>query len=214
MHKTIFLLTFLLATFLCLPPRAKAQTEEIQQLLLNVEKLNQLKSILSDMKSGYDIISQGYGTIKDISEGSFNLHAHFLDGLLAVNPTVQHYKRVAEIVTLQQRIVSEYKAAYSRFRQDGNFSPSELDYLARVYAHLFDESLRHLDELVLILTAGELRMSDDERLEAIDRIFTGTAEKLTFLRHFNRQATLLAIQRAKERNDVQTLQNLYLDFTR
>lgn len=214
MHKTTFLLTFLLATFLALPPRARAQTEEIQQLLLNVEKLNQLKSILSDMKSGYDIISQGYGAIKDISEGSFHLHEAFLDGLLAVNPTVQHYKRVAEIIALQQRIAREYQAAFSRFRLDGNFSPSELDYLARVYAHLFEESLRHLDELVLILTAGELRMSDDERLSAIDRIFTGTADKLAFLRHFNRQATLLAIQRAKERHDIRTLQDLYLDFPR
>ncbi|PRY02761.1 hypothetical protein CLV24_14714, partial [Pontibacter ummariensis] len=67
----------------------------------------------------------------------------------------------------------------------------------------------HLDELTLILTAGELRMSDAERITAIDRIFTETEDKLVFLRHFNRQASLLAIQRAKERQDVQTMQDLY-----
>lgn len=214
MTKITFILAFLLTTCSWMPQPVRAQADEIQQLLLNVEKLNQLKSILSDMKKGYDIINQGYSAIQDISEGSFNLHEHFLDGLLAVNPAVQHYKRVAAIMTLQQRIVQEYQDAYSRFRQDGNLTAGELAYLARVYAHLFDQSLHHLDELVLVLTAGQLRMRDDERLQAIDRIFAGTMEKLAFLRNFNRQATLLAIQRARERHDIRTLQDLYQDFSR
>ncbi|PRY03683.1 hypothetical protein CLV24_13931, partial [Pontibacter ummariensis] len=67
----------------------------------------------------------------------------------------------------------------------------------------------HLDELTLILTAGELRMSDAERITAIDRIFTETADKLTFLRHFNRQASLLALERARERNDLNAIEHLY-----
>lgn len=31
----------------------RAQSQEAQQLLLNVEKLSQLKNILADMKKGY-----------------------------------------------------------------------------------------------------------------------------------------------------------------
>lgn len=209
MKKSKFILILLLTTGLCLPLRARAQAAEIEQLLLNVEKLHQLKSILTDMKKGYDIINKGYGAIKDVSQGSFNLHETFLDGLLAVNPAVKSYKRVTDILVAQQSIVLEYRRAYSRFRQDENFSPEELEYLAAVYTNLFHESLRHLDELVLILTARELRMSDDERLAAIDRIFAETEDKLTFLRHFNRQTTLLAIQRARERNDLRTIQMLY-----
>ena len=209
MQKAKLFLLLLLLTGLSLPLRVKAQQAEIQQLLLNVEKLNQLKSILSDMKKGYTIISQGYGAIRDISQGSFTLHETFLDGLLAVSPAVKQYKRVADIISYQGRLTQEYRNAFYRFRQDGNFSPEELAYLASVYNTLLNESLRHLDELVLFLTAGELRMSDEERLQAIDRLFAETEDKLVFLRHFNRQTTLLAVQRAHERQDLRTLQQLY-----
>ncbi|HUQ67577.1 MAG TPA: hypothetical protein VM101_15550, partial [Flavitalea sp.] len=51
-----------------------SQSDEAQQLLLNVEKLTQLKKILNDMYKGYKIVSKGYNTIKDISEGNFDLH--------------------------------------------------------------------------------------------------------------------------------------------
>ncbi|PRX96963.1 hypothetical protein CLV24_1771, partial [Pontibacter ummariensis] len=175
MKAATFLLYLLLLPALILPPsRAKAQSDEVQQLLLNVEKLAQLKSILSDMKAGYEIIHKGYGTVKALSEGSFSLHDAFLSGLLEVSPAVRKYKRVADILDSQRRIVSEYTRAYARFRRDGNFTFEELEYLGRVYASLSRQSLRHLDELTLILTAGELRMSDAERITAIDRIFTET----------------------------------------
>ncbi|MCC9137515.1 TerB family tellurite resistance protein [Pontibacter silvestris] len=208
--RTWYLLPlFFLATLFLGPNRARAQSEEAQQLLLNVEKLAQLKSILSDMKTGYDIIHKGYGAVKAISEGSFSLHDAFLSSLLEVSPTVRKYKRVADIIEYQRRIVSEHTRAYARFRQGGSFTLEELAYLGSVYASLNRQSLRHLDELTLILTAGELRMSEEERLAAIDRIFTETEDKLTFLRHFNRQAGLLALQRDRERFELESIQGLY-----
>src|SRR4051812_4125515 len=90
---------------LCVPllfasTQSKAQEQEIQQLLLDVEKLAQLKNILTDLKKGYEILSGGYQTIKNISEGNFNLHQTFLDGLLQVSPVVRNYKRVADIISL------------------------------------------------------------------------------------------------------------------
>ncbi len=191
------------------PQRAKAQEAEIQQLLLNVQKLDQLRQILSDMKQGYELISKGYGTIVSLSEGNFSLHETFLDGLLAVNPAVRDYKRVADIISCQKSILSEYKSAYNRFRRHGSFSPDELSYLSAVYGSLSQQSLRLLDELTLILTAGELRMSDGERMQAIDRIYARMQERLVFLRHFNRQATLLALQRNRELQEVQVLQKVY-----
>jgi hypothetical protein len=52
-------------------------------------------------------------------------------------------------------------------------------------------------------------MSDDERLEAIDRIFADTEEKLQFLRDFNSKTSILSIQRTKEKKNVETTQQLY-----
>jgi DNA repair ATPase RecN len=205
--KKVILLLFLIA--MMLHPRLFAQSQEAQQLLLNVEKLAQLKQLLTDMKNGYQILSTGYNTVKDVSQGNFSLHKTYLDGLLQVSPTVRKYRKVAEIINYQVMLVREYKHAHSRFSQDGNFDPQELGYLSRVYANLFKQSLNNLDALITVITANQLRMSDDERLQAIDYIFLDMQDKLLFLRHFNTNTTILAVQRARERNDVVTIRKIY-----
>jgi len=208
MKKLIIMISL---SFLGILPafRASAQADEIAQLILNIEKLAQFKQILSDMKKGYEILSGGYNTIKNISEGNFSLHKAFLDGLMEVSPAVRNYRRVADITNYQIILVKEYRKAYERFRQDNNFNADELAFLGRVYDNLFKESLRNLDELLTVITAGKARMSDDERLQAIDRIYADMQDKLMFLRHFNNNTTILAVQRAKERNDAQTIRKIY-----
>lgn len=189
--------------------KALAQKDEIAQLLLNVEKLAQFKQILSDMKKGYVILSGGYNTVKDLSQGNFSLHKTFLDALMEVSPTVKNYKRVADIINYQVILVKEYKSAFNRFKRDNNFNQQELAYLGRVYENLFKQSLNNLDDLGTIITANKLRMSDDERLIAIDKIFADMQDKLLFLRHFNNNTTVLAVQRAKEKNDANTMRLIY-----
>ncbi|WP_121355738.1 TerB family tellurite resistance protein [Flavisolibacter nicotianae] len=206
MKRMIFVLLLLLTGATV---KVSAQQAEIEQLLLNVEKLAQLRQILADLKKGYEIVTTSYNTVKEISEGSFDLHKTFLDGLLEVSPAVRNYKRVADIINGQLLIVKEYKNAYRRFRQDANFTPEEIKYLGSVYANLFRQSLKNLETLAVLLTDGDLRMSDDERLRAIDDVFRSMEDKLLFLRHFNNNTTILAVQRAREKKDVATAQKIY-----
>jgi DNA repair ATPase RecN len=191
------------------PPRLAAQSQEMQQLLLNIEKLAQFKQILTDMKKGYQILNGGYNTIKELSQGNFSLHETFLDALMQVSPTVRNYRRVGEIVKYQLLLVKEYKYAFEGFRNSGNFSPTEIAYFSRVYSNLLNQSLRNLDELVTVITANTLRMTDEERLAAIDKIYADMQDKLLFLRSFNNNTTVLEIQRAKERNDVRVMRSIY-----
>ena len=185
-----------------------AQSTEAQQLLLNVEKLAQLKKILSNMKKGYEIVSTGYNTIKDISQGNFNLHDAFLNALLQVSPTVRKYKRVADIISCQSQIVKEYRSAFNRFKSTNLFNSSEITYMEDVYRNLVNKSLQNLDELGMVLTAGKLRMSDDERIAAIDRIYKDISDKLVFLRSFNNEGSVLAVQRGREMVDTKLSEKL------
>lgn len=93
-----------------------AQSHEAKQLMLNVEKLSQLKNILSDMKKGYSMVAEGYKKVKDVASGNFSLHQVFLDGLLVVSPEVKKYRRVAGIISAQQQLLREYKAALKALR--------------------------------------------------------------------------------------------------
>jgi hypothetical protein len=189
--------------------KASAQLSDAQQLVLDIEKLTQLKGILSDMKTGYQIYSQGYGTISGLAKGNFDLHNIYLTGLLAVSPSVRDYARVAEIITQQASLVSEYKCASNSFQQSGSFSAGELSYMSGVYTRLINQSLDNLDELHTILLDSKLRMSDAERIKGIDRIYASSTDQLQCLRAFNRQGIILSLQRAKDSNDTQTLKKLY-----
>jgi hypothetical protein len=189
--------------------RAHAQSSEMQQLLLNIEKLTQLKSILSDMKTGYQVYQQGYGLISGLSQGNFKLHDGFLSGLLAVSKVVSSDRRVPEILSMHAGVVSEYKSAMSRFRRSGSFSISELDYLSGVYENLIRRSMHGMDELLSVLTAGELRMSDADRLQVVARLHAAAGEQLRFLRAFNRQSIRLSLARVRDLGNLKQLQRLY-----
>jgi hypothetical protein len=199
--KKIFM-ALLLIILVAVQIPVKAQSNEVIQLLLNVEKLSQLKQILSDLKKGYSIVSKGYGAIKDLSEGNFSLHKVFLDGLMEASPTVKKYYKVAAIVEFQVLLLKENKAALNRFRQTNMLNPQELSYVANVYENLITQSLRNVEELVNVVTSGKLQMSDDERLKAIDVIYLEMEDKVNFLRSFNTNTSVLTIQRSKEYNEI------------
>jgi len=180
----------------------KAQSDEAEQLLLNWEKLSQFKKILQNMYDGYKVLSEGYTAVKDISEGNFNLHRTFLDGLLQVNPAVKKYNRIGGIINYQLRSVKEYKAAFNQFKQDKQFTVKEIEYLGKIYKNLFEQSLKGLDELAMVITAGKLRMSDDERLQAIDKIYSSVEDQYSFLKDFNGNTALLSLQRKSEQAEI------------
>ncbi len=186
-----------------------AQSYEVQCLVLDCSKLAQLKSILSDMKEGYGILTQGYGAVKDISEGNFHLHQVFLDNLMKVSPAIRKYGRVTDMVSDQLAMMKEYKSAWQRFRSDARFTPEEVQYLANVYGHLIQLSLAKLDDLTTILTDGTVRMNDEERLARIDELAEDMHDKLTFLRYFNGNTSVLSLQRARQQNDINASRNLY-----
>ena len=200
---------FLSVLAFSLSGRSMAQSTEVQQLLLNVEKLSQLKNILSDMKKGYTVISRGYNAVKNISQGNFSIHEVFLDGLMAVSPEVKKYRRVVDIITAQKDIVSEYKRAFKNFNASGLFTVAELDYLSKLYSGLLSRSMDNLDELTMIITANSLRMNDSERLDAIDRIYLDTNDKLSFLRNFNLDAGKLLLQRKSATADMKGSKALF-----
>ena len=188
---------------------SKAQADEAAQLLLNVTKLEQLKQILSDLEKGYTTLRTGYSQIENLASGNFNLHEAFLNQLLQVSPAVKNYHKTTEIIGYQLRLVRDYKQAFSSFKATGQFTVNEISYLSRVYGNLFKKSLQQLDELTLVLTSGKLRMSDEERLEAIDRIHRDIQDKVMFLTAFNQETQVLAISRSRAKKELDGIKNLY-----
>jgi hypothetical protein len=189
--------------------QAQDIADDAEQLVLDIEKLSQLKQILSDMYKAYEILHNGYEDVKNLSKGTFNLHKVFLDALLAVNPSVANYFKVVDIVNKEEAMVKEYQAANSYLRATKQFNSTELGYFLTMYDNLITGSLNNVAELTMVLTAGSLRMSDAERLAAIDRIDKDITGQLSFMHGFDNDAAMQAMQRAKAQGDIGSVQALY-----
>lgn len=199
------------AIIVAIPGMSRAQTiaQCIRQLALDYQKLSGMKQVLAQLYTDYHVLAGGYNALREASQGNFDLHKTFLDGLLLVSPAVRRCPRVVDIIRDQSLLLDEYHAAWNRFRRSGNFSPDELSYMLSVYNDLASASLKTLGDLVMVLSDGKMRMNDAERLAAIDRIYAGSRGQLDFLNSFNDHNYRLAFQRALEDDSRRALKTLY-----
>lgn len=189
--------------------KSPAQTDEIQQLLLNVEKLDQLREMLDNMKDKYQILSQGYNQVKGIAEGSFQLHEAFLNRLLRVNPRVRNYHKVAEIVQLQLALIRGMTKAKQELRRRDFLQEQELIQVEQLYGAWSKSSLHLLEELMLVLSDNQLQMNDWERIQAIDRVHEAVLELNKGAARFSGSLGQLGDMRTLKSQEIQSLQLLF-----
>lgn len=189
---------------------AKAQTFEewFQQKKTQKKYLLQqiagLQVYIGYLQKGYSIAKNGLTAIGDFKNGEFNLHSDYFNSLKNVNPRIKSYARVADIISVQVKIVQTYHQVYSQAKKSNAFTTDEINYLYRVFERLTDDCNANIDELIMLTTSGKLEMKDDERLQRIDALYNDMQDKYTFAKSFSNEAMELAAARIKAKNDVQT----------
>jgi hypothetical protein len=147
--------------------------------------------------------------ISDWVEKQRKLYDDYFQELWKVKTALSYYYRVKEIIERQVQMVTEYKAAWAVFQQDKNFSVDELDYMYSVYTGMMDESLKDLDQLMLVINAFATQMSDGKRLEIVNNVADHLESGLTDLKEFNSQNKMVSIQRSVERGEIDYIKKLY-----
>jgi hypothetical protein len=84
-----------------------------------------------------------------------------------------------------------------------------MDYIIGMYATLLQLTLQSMEELTMIITDNQLRMSDAQRLQAIDRVNTDTQARFSLLQNLNNTLAVQVVQRQAAANDINTLKTLY-----
>ncbi len=204
MKKLIILL--LLVTFVS---DAKAQTfaewfpqKKMQKKHL-LQQIAALQLYTGYLQKGYSIAQKGLTAIGDFKNGEFNLHSDYFNSLKNVNPKIKNYARVADIISIEIKIVQTYHQTYRQAKKSNAFNTDEINYLHRVFGRLLDDCNANIDELITLTTSGKLEMKDDERLQHIDALYNDMQDKYTFTKSFSNGAIELAATRVKEKNDIQ-----------
>jgi hypothetical protein len=201
MKKIFLVLLFAAVTIGNLYAQASQQKVMFQQIAA-------LKMYIGYAQKGYSVAKKGLNAIGDFKRGEFNLHADYFTSLAHVNPKIKKYTRVAEIIALQVKILKSYNRIYQQVQQDDLFHGDEVDYIKRVFERLIENCDDNMDDLLTIITDGDLEMKDDERIKRIDGIYQNMLENLSFCEGFSNQTRVLTISRMKELNDVKTSRSL------
>lgn len=138
-----------------------------------------------------------------------NLFSNYYDELWKIKATIACYKRVKDVAARQAALVSDYHRNWNLLRQDQHFSVSELHQMSLVYSGILTESEHNLDEVINAVSAGKTQMTDEQRLELVNRAADRMEENYSDLRQFNRENQVLSLQRSHELGNTKTTQQLY-----
>jgi hypothetical protein len=137
------------------------------------------------------------------------LYQNYYDELWKVKNALAAYQRIRQIMDKQVRIVDEYKRAWNLVRKDKHFTEAEIDYMYRVYKGILNESVRNLDQLVLVINSFKTQMTDAQRLAIIMQTGDRIEQNLVDLLEFNMNTYQLSLSRAKTQYEVDRVKTLY-----
>jgi hypothetical protein len=177
---------------------------QAKQAEVLLKQIAALQIYIGYAQKGYSVAKKGLNTIGDFKRGEFNLHTDYFNSLKTVNPKIKKYARVAEIISLQVKIIKSYGTIYGQIQQDDLFHGDEVDYIKRVFDRLIENCDDNLEELITIVTDGQLEMKDDERMKRIDAIYQNMLENHTFCESFSNQTRLISLSRTKDTKEVKT----------
>lgn len=186
-----------------------SQSQDLKQLELDIQKLAQLKSMLSEMYRGYNILDKGYSSIKDLSQGNYALHKTYLDKLLDISLTVKTDPKIASVIDEQKQIDAACQSSRQLITQSAAFNSSEKASILTLLQNIAARSNSLIGELQMITTPGVLRMNDAERMEAIARIEKAMKEKLVMVQQQRKNIESLNALRNKQLSETEKLKSLY-----
>lgn len=157
---------------------------------------------LENIKKGYQIVSAGLNTIENIRNGDFNLSRDFFASLKNVKPSIARSAKVIDVLAFQSSLIKE-AAKVKRFcKANPNLSPTEVRYITAIYTNLLKLSDANATELWYLVTPNESQMSDDERMQRIEKVHSEASEQLTFARNFSYELHVLNMARAKDKWEI------------
>lgn len=138
-----------------------------------------------------------------------DLYQEYYNELATVKDLISGYDRLKGLVQMQGRIVSEYESAYNLFKQDKHFTGSELDFMFNIYSGIVDQSLKNLDQALMVVSSLETSMTDAERMNIIENASNGMQKNYDDLRRFNNQNIQLSLKRSQSEEDIESVKQLY-----
>lgn len=173
-----------------------------------LKQIAELQSYIKLARKGYGIVSDGLNFIGDLKNDKFNLDKDYFSSLNNISPAVKKDNNIANTISLQSSINDLYNKA-KKDEQSVYLSSSEQNYIQKVWSNLLDKCSDDITQLDNLTTAGNYKMKEDERLQAIDKVYKDMQDKNEFANSFYNEVKVLINQRTKENLEAKTLREMY-----
>jgi hypothetical protein len=147
--------------------------------------------------------------IGDWVERQRAIYADYFDELSRVKSYIAEFHEVRSIITMQARMVDQYRQAITLFRGDTYFSAAEITYMEEVYSGILEQSVRNMEHMQIVVKAYTTSMSDAERLVVIHGVSKDVQKSYNDLQAFTRQNQVMRLQRAKTIDEVNQVKKMY-----
>ena len=198
MKRWIWLMCLVLA---CFTQRAAAQWTVIDP-----------SNLVQNIKSAVQSSTTASNMIKSLQESVkiYNQSKAYYDALKAVHNIIKDARKVKLTIEMVSEITDIYMSGFNRMVTDRNFTSGELAAISAGYARLLEEGGALVAELKNIVTSGNgLSLSDKERMDAVDQIYTRMLRYRNLTRYYTDKAISVSFLRSQSKGDATRVQALY-----
>ena len=198
MKRIILCLTVALSMFSF---QAKAQwtvvdpTNLVQNIRTAIQGTTTATNMVKNLQESVKIYQQG---------------KEYYDALKSVNNLIKDARKVKKTIEMVSEITDIYVNGFNKMVNDPNFTANELVAISGGYAKLLEEGGSLVTDLKNIVTGGNgLSLSDKERMEVVDQVYTKMVEYRNLTKYFTQKSISVSYIRAKEKNDTDRVLSLY-----
>lgn len=168
-----------------------------------------LQTYISGLEKGYNIAKSGLTTIGNITNGELGLHTLYFSSLQRVNPAIRHYSKVSGITQLEDHADMVRKRMMDEASGSRLLSANELKELQSINNNFASDESKDLEELKLLVSDDSLKMTDDERIKNIDKLYLAVQKKYAGVQQLADNVHALINGRKQQQSDAALLKQLY-----
>ncbi len=178
------------------------------QLKYLAQQIAANKVYIEYVQKGYKIAKEGLATIGSIKDGHLNLDADFFRSLREVNPKIFNHPSLVALYGNYHRFHQSITGSLKLIQHNDMLTADESNLLNKTLSSLTERiNLSNL-ELEQLLTSYELEMTDNARLERIDRVKGNVSELQQHATQIMSEVEKLVLQRKRERREVKELASI------
>jgi hypothetical protein len=201
MKRKILILS---VAILCCTCRLFGQWAVIDPSNIATSIINSTNQIVQTSSTAATMLKNFDETVKIYQQGK-----QYYDGLKAVNNLVKDARKVQQTILMVGEISDIYVNNFQKMLSDPNYSVEELSAIAMGYAKLLEESSALVSELRTVTTITSLSMSDKERMDVVEQVYSQMKEYKSLVQYFTNKNIAVSYLRAKKKNDTERVIALY-----